>query len=97
MDVNSKRELADALINAARAREASWADGRYVMTWAEAADQAVADADLRPLVVAMLASGYGEFSDWATRHGSIDALVAGNAEMLRRPRRAISVGEGNPE
>lgn len=73
MDKQAKDEIAVAIVSTidamnAAEREAN-ADGNTLppnkVNWEGAARRADVDPDLQPLVAAMLASGDGEFTEWA--------------------------------
>ncbi len=70
MDINAKRELAQAYLRTVAIHEASYdkATHQYRMSWEEAAEQACEDKDLVPLVYAMAASGYSDYADWAIQN-----------------------------
>lgn len=71
MDIAAKKELAQMLVRTGRIREASYVEGinyrhgRYTKTFEEAAVEAMVDADMVPLIVAVLAGGFVEYLDWA--------------------------------
>lgn len=75
MNIEAKRELAQAYNRAVRLHEASY-ERRYVgpllrhvytLSWHEAAEQACQDKELVPLVYAMAAGGYSDYADWAAQ------------------------------
>ncbi len=65
MDSTSKRELATAIVRVHRCREAGYVNGRYTVSYDEAARRTCMDSDLHPLIIAMLQSGYADFLEWA--------------------------------
>lgn len=67
MDKKAKAELARALQETARIREASWNGKYYGKTVDEAANEATSDPDIQDLARISIGSGYTDFPDWADR------------------------------
>ena len=60
-------DLAQAIRDTHAAREASWNGRSYGLTHEEAATKAGVPKAYREPVVAALASGYSDFTDWAQK------------------------------
>ena len=61
---STTNELAMAMKEADRVREASWNGARYRLSCGQAAARAGADPVIRAAVIAMLRSGYADFPAW---------------------------------
>ncbi len=82
MDRGAKVELAKAILDTLKAREKTWnkEKERYAMDYFTAAQQAVRDPELRPIVAAMCTAGYVDFPEWAEK------IMKGPAHHQKRGR-----------
>ena len=69
MDANAKLELARAILDTHKTREASYQKEQhgYAIDYFAAARRAVADPELRPIVTSLLIAGYCEIYEWAEK------------------------------
>jgi hypothetical protein len=69
MDRAAKVELAQAILDTLNARERTYnrEKQQYAINYRQAADKAVRDPELRPLVTSMLMAGYCDFPEWAEK------------------------------